>query len=322
MPIADWSLRIQESQTVDAIEAYLRDLLEKRSAGGVLIGLSGGVDSAVLTTMAVRALGKERVHVYHLYDRDSERESEHNARRVADSLGLELVVESIEPVMRQKGIYSSPFMRLAIVSRRMNRWLLDLYRSLCGETPFISTLRRDRFGGHRVRKLIYDLTIRPVEAAFNARHLYRREMLEGKAQKENWLLLGAANRSECMVGWFVKDGIDDVPLSPLMGLYKTQVQQLAAYLGIPPEVRDQVASPDMMRGVTDEFALGIRYATVDIILDGVDRGCSDEELIAAGAAEGEISLVRELHQHSAWKRESEHEDPPVDGTVRGTVRAC
>jgi NAD+ synthase len=86
--------------------------------------------------------------------------------------------------------------------------------------------------------------------------------LESKARAQNWLLLGAANRSEWETGWFVKDGVDDLPYQPLMGLYKTQVRQLGRYLGVPGEIQQQVPSPDMMRGISDEYALGMSYSTI------------------------------------------------------------
>ncbi len=184
----------------------------------------------------------------------------------------------------------------------------------------MSTLRQGKFGGRRLKKLVYNLTVRHIEAGFNARHIYRREMLEKRAQDQNWLLLGAANRSECLVGWFVKDGIDDLPFSPLMGLYKTQIRQLAAYLGIPSEVQKQVPSPDMMKGIGDEFAMGVTYSNIDIILDGMDRALSDDEIIASGVTRREIYLVREMNRLSVWKRESEHDKPPGDGGVRGGFR--
>lgn len=321
MPSASPLLRIDESRTAKAIEGYIRDLLHKRSARGVLIGLSGGLDSAVLSALAVRALGKDLVHVAYLFDRDSEPESERKARVVADWLDLDLEVQDIQPAMREKRVYAPLIMRISPLSGLVTRQLINnSYRLLFAESPFMSTLRQGKFDGHRLKKLVYNLTVRHIEAGFNARHIYRREMLEKRTQCQNRLLLGAANRSECLVGWFVKDGIDDLPFSPLMGLYKTQVRQLAAYLGIPSEVQNQVPSPDMMKGIGDEFAMGVTYSNIDIILDGMDRDLPDEEMIAFGVTREEIYLVREMNRLSIWKRESEHDDPPVDGGVHGGLR--
>lgn len=319
---ADALLEIDESRVADAIEKHIRDLLDQCSARGILIGLSGGLDSAVLATLAVRAVGKELVHVSYLYDRDSEKESEQKAGLTADWLGLELEVQNIEPEMHRRRIHGPQIMRLGgfcgSVGRRIaHNW----YRLMFAESPFVSTLRQGKFNGHTLKESIFDHTVRHIEDGFNARHVYRREILEKRAKDKNWLLLGAANRSEFLVGWFVQGGIDDLPLSPLMGLYKTQVRQLAVYLKIPLEIRNQIPSPDMMRGITDEFTMGISYSKIDIILDSMERGLSDEEMIAAGVTRKEISLVHEMNRLSVWKRESEHDQPPVDGGVSGGLRA-
>jgi NAD+ synthase len=323
MPLSESLLKIDEGRAAEGIEKYIRDLLDQHSARGILIGLSGGLDSAVLSTLAVRALGKGLVHVCYLYDRDSEKDSQHRARLVADRLGLELHLHNIDQAMQEKRIYAPLIVRLSGISGFLSRCLVNRsYRLIFAESPFVSTLRQSEFDGHRLKKLVYKSTLRHIEAGFNARHIYRREVLEKQAEDRGWLLLGAANRSECLIGWFVKGGIDDLPLSPLMGLYKTQVRQLAAYLGIPSEIRSRIPSPDMMKGLTDEFVLGINYSTIDVVLDGMDRGLSDEEMIACGIARKQISRVRELNRLSAWKRESKHAHPPVDGGTGGGIRVA
>jgi len=123
------------------------------------------------------------------------------------------------------------------------------------------------------------------------------------------------------VGWFVKDGIDDLPISPIMGLYKTQVRQLAAHLELPAVIREQIPTPDMLKGVTDEFAVGIPYARTDMVLDGMECGLSNEEMAARGVTRNEIEHVLKIHHLSKWKRESPHETPPVDGSVDGGLRS-
>jgi NAD+ synthase len=320
MPSKSSLLKIDAGRAAKQIQSYIQNLVAKYSARGVLIGLSGGIDSAVLTTLAVRALGKDLVHVSYLYDRDSERESRHKARLVANWLGLELEVRNIEPLMRARGIYAPIIMRIVALSRFLNRHLLDKScRLILSESPFISTLRGG-FNGSKFKSWVYNSSVRHIEAGFNSRHIYRREMLEKEAKDHNWLLLGAANRSEYLVGWFVKDGIDDLPLSPLIGLYKTQVQQLAAYLKIPSEIQNQIPSPDMMKGVSDESAIGMSYTKLDIVLDSMGRGLTSEEMMSVGTTEGEISLVREMNRLSFWKRKSEHVDSPVDGSMSGGLR--
>ncbi|MHC4572106.1 MAG: NAD(+) synthase [Planctomycetota bacterium] len=296
-------LAIDTKRVAESIEGYIQRLLDTNSAEGVIIGLSGGIDSAVLTALAVRALGAERVYVYHLYDRDSERDSRRNAQLIADWLGIKFKLHNIDPTMHKRRIYTPVIMRIIALSGSINRWLTTkLHRIFHGESPFMSSLRKDSFNGNKLKKFLYNNTIRHIEESFNARHIYRRRFLEKRAEEHNWLVLGAANRSECMVGWFVKGGIDDMLFSPLNHLYKTQVRQLATYLGVPSEIRHQIPSPDMLKGIDDEVAIGIDYATLDIILHGLDNNLSDKQITSLGATTEQVSHVQRMHKLSAWKR--------------------
>jgi NAD+ synthase len=281
------------------------------SSGGIVIGLSGGIDSAVLATLAVRAVGKERVNAYYLYDRDSSKQSQAMADLIAGWLGIELRHHDITPAMREMRIYSPLVMKITAVSGCMNRFLSNrLNRLLRREPFFVRTLRKGAFDRNRIERFFYEHTLGCVEAAFNARHIYRRRFLEQKSEENNCLLLGAANRSEWMVGWFVKDGVDDLYFSPLIGLYKTQVLQLAKFLGVPEQIRNRRPSPDMVKGITDESALGINYATLDVILYCMDRGMSDEQIISAGVAREDLNRVRTMNRLSVWKRRRGNTGPP------------
>ena len=154
----------------------------------------------------------------------------------------------------------------------------------------------------------------------NARHIYRRKVLEGQAASNGWLLIGAANRTEWQVGWFVKDGIDDLSIQPIKGLYKTQVRQLAKHLQLPTGVIAQSPTPDMIKGITDEFALDMRYQKIDLALDHLDGDLTREEIAEAGCSEDEIQRVHEMNRLSSWKRGKRPMDPPVDGSSRGGLR--
>ncbi len=321
MPSVEPILKIDFPAVVKRIEGDIQENVLKHSTRGVLIGLSGGIDSAVLSTLAVRALGKEKVYLSFLYDRTTEKESKRKALLIAHWLGVKLESKNIDPAISEMGVYKPLVMRLDVLSNSVSRYLINnLYRWLLQESPFVSTLRRGNFGRNKLKELIFNSTVRHIEASFNARHIYRRRVLEKKAKEENLLLLGATNRSEWEVGWFVKGGIDDLPHSPLIGLYKTQIKQLAAYLGIPSEVKNQIPSPDMMRGVTDEFALGISYNKIDIILDGLDHNLSEAEIIVRGVKKKEISLIREMNRLSAWKRGAQHSERPVADRGNGGWR--
>ena len=102
-----------------------------------------------------------------------------------------------------------------------------------------------------------------IENGFNIRHITRRKMLEEYSEKNNLLLVGAANRAESFVGWFVKDGIDDLPVELILDLYKGQVRQLAEYYEVPESITREKPSPDMFKGLGDEDLIGHQYSTID-----------------------------------------------------------
>ncbi len=319
---------MKENLTIDAplavqlIGSYLKNLVESQKSNGLLLGLSGGIDSSVLVTIAVKAVGKEYVHASFLFDRDSEKSSEKKARIMAQWLGIKLETADISPAMKKKKVYAPLIMKLVPYSSLFNRLIQHSYRFVNGEVPFKTSLKVGSRALERswIKHLMYDFSIRHIDRGFSERHRYRRKVLEEKAKEENLTLIGAANRSEFSVGWFVKDGIDDLPIQPMTGLYKTQVWQLASYLGLPDEIQAQLASPDMMFGITDEFGIGHNYRQLDIILDMMEQKKTDEEIINYGISKRDIDDVRELTKFSEWKRESVHEEPPVQGGVGGNVR--
>jgi NAD+ synthase len=315
-------LKIDERRTLENIEGYVQHLYEKNAANGVLIGLSGGVDSSVLSALAVNALGAGSVHMAYLYDQHSDRMLRRSARMVSEWLGLELEERSIEPAMREMGVYSPFGMRATSFAGLLNRLVHEAYRLIFRESPFVSSLRLGSAEASKggLAHLGFRSMIRQPEAGMNARHRYRRRILEDNARNRNWLLMGAANRTEWLVGWFVKDGIDDLPFQPIMGLYKTQVRQIAAFLEVPAEVLVQAPSPDMMRGITDEFALGLSYSKIDIILDHLEGGLTKDTVLSTGCSEGEIQLVREMNRLSHWKRVSAQTHYAADGGPEGGLR--
>lgn len=314
---------IDEPRTIETIEAYLRQLLERQGCRGFVLGLSGGLDSTLLTALAVRAVGRERVHVFFLFDRDSAPWSERDAECVAEWLGLTLERCDITPVMRTRGVYRPLALRLSVLSPRLNRGLSWLYQRIAGESPFVSSLRAGagELDGGALQRWLFAHLVRPVEESFNFRHRYRRELLERIARDAGYQLIGAANHSEAMVGWFVKNGIDDLPIQPLLGLYKTQVRQLARYLEVPEAVLHRRPSPDMLRGMTDELGLQMPYRQLDEVLDAIHRQLDDAELLDHGIEPAERRTVEELHRLSAWKRASPHETPPVDGRAGSAFRS-
>ncbi|WP_411964696.1 NAD+ synthase [Haloferax sp. YSMS24] len=124
------------------------------------------------------------------------------------------------------------------------------------------------------------------------------------ANHENRIVLGTGNRAEAMTGYFTKYGDQAVDCNPIGNLYKQQVRQLAAHVGVPEELVLQTPSAEMWSGQTDESELGLTYDVLDAILAlHVDGPLSKTALVRhLGVTEAQVDRVVELYERSAHKR--------------------
>lgn len=123
------------------------------------------------------------------------------------------------------------------------------------------------------------------------------------SEYRNQLVIGNCNLSEKMTGYFVRYGDSGSDVDPIAGLYKTQVFQLARWIGVPDVIVDKAPSPDMAPGMTDEFALQMRYELLDQILWCLAHAMEPANIQeSTGADEQQISYVRELVRLSAPMR--------------------
>ena len=125
------------------------------------------------------------------------------------------------------------------------------------------------------------------------------------------MLIGAANRAEAFVGWFVKDGVDDLPIELLLSLYKGQVRQMADYFEVPESITKEKPSPDMFKGLGDEDLIGYRYSVIDKVAYVEENGLTPEVAYGNGVSEQEYIRILKLHELSEWKRANPHEYPKL-----------
>ena len=296
---------------------FIREKVKEQKKDGVLLGLSGGVDSATMATLATFAIGPKKVWAFYLPDRDSEIKFLRRAQKIVDKLGANFKLRNITKTVRQEDIYKSLMMRLAPLSRILNKLMIFIsnrliYPLFFKESGFVLALKQGEPAKNRIKKIINNTLAAAVDKSFTVRHIQRRKILEKFAEENNLLLIGAANRSESFVGWFVKDGVDDLPLEPLLGLYKNQVQQLAKFLDVPAEIVEQPPSPDMLKGVGDEDIIGFPYEKIDKVAYILEHGLNHELALNDGVSPREFDGIKKLHQLSAWKRNNNYEFPNVE----------
>jgi NAD+ synthase len=124
---------------------------------------------------------------------------------------------------------------------------------------------------------LFSKTETPLERG-NISARCRMVVLYNRAKKLNYLVIGTSNRSELMMGYFTKFGDGACDAVPMIDLYKTQVWQLAKMLGVPQRVIDKVPTAGLWEGQTDEGEMGITYHDLDMILNAIDHGKSDDEI--------------------------------------------
>ena len=135
------------------------------------------------------------------------------------------------------------------------------------------------------------------------KHRLRMVLLYSYAERENLLVVGTANKTEALTGFFVKYGDGAADIMPLLPLYKTQVRQLARFIHVPERIIDKAPTPDLIPGITDEFAIGISYEKLDIILSGLDTNMAVEDIAAkADVKQKTIEYVKELVAKSEHMR--------------------
>jgi NAD+ synthetase len=130
----------------------------------------------------------------------------------------------------------------------------------------------------------------------------RMVVLFDQSAKLDALPIGTGNKTERLLGYFTWHADDTPPLNPLGDLFKSQVWELARYLGVPARLVEKAPTADLQADQTDEADLGISYAGADAILSQLLLGYSDDELVARGFVREDVALIRRRVDSTHWKR--------------------
>lgn len=295
MSLADLLLLEDPALIANQIEEFIRQQVSLRGKAGCILGMSGGIDSALAATLAVRALGKERIFALSLPERDSAKETPSDARMMADTLGIAMKEIDLSPILRQIGVYGlEPFTPELPKEVQADYVKREFYRQLGDDPPFLNMLK----GGAG------DPTMQRHVAYLSIKHRLRMLILYFSGEQQNRFVLGTCNKSEKMTGFFIKYGDSATDLDPLGGLYKTQIWQLSRYLGIPEKIINKAPSPDLAPGITDEESMGMPYKTLDMVLLGMEIGLEDRAIAReAGISPEQVEYVRSMTTLSAHMRE-------------------
>jgi len=264
----------ETDRITDAVRGQVARQLRRK---GVVLGLSGGIDSSVTAALCVRALGADRVLGLFMPERDSSGESLRLGQLLADHLGIEAVREDISDTLAGAGCYARRDRALKSVFPNFSTecvWKIVL-SSLFGNSPyrvFSAVMRLP--DGTTTRRRMPLAVYQEIVAATNFKQRVRKMMEYYHADRLRYAVAGTPNLLEYDQGFFVKLGDGAADLKPIAHLYKTQVYQLAEYLDVPREIRERPPTTDTysMEQTQEEFFFSLPYAQMDACLYGKNHG--------------------------------------------------
>ncbi len=266
--VMKFDLTTEAERITRFLQAQAADL--KRE--GAVIGLSGGVDSALAATLCVRAFGAERVLGLALPERESNPVSLPLALEQAERLGIRCEVKEITPVVEACGAYArrDEAVRSVVPEHTPEcRIKLTLPPDLLERDAYnLFTLTVTGPGGLTRSVRLPKPALLGIVAATNLKLRARMLHLYLEAERSNSFVCGTTNRSESLLGYFVKYGDGGVDVEPLAHLYKTQVYALAEHLQVVRGTLERAPSPDTFGiPVSDqEFYTRLPYPTLDLLL--------------------------------------------------------
>ena len=269
------------------IESAMKEVVLKRfKKKGVVLGLSGGVDSSTVATLAVRALGKDRVLGLLMPERHSSSDTLRLSCLIADHLGIKAIHEDISRLLETAGCYQRQDEAIRLVIPDYGEgWKSKLVLPSVVEGEqfrLFSVIAESPAGEHVEARLSLEAYL-GVVAATNFKQRIRKMLEYYHADRVNYAVLGTPNLLEYDQGFFVKLGDGSADLKPIAHLYKTQVYKLAGHLGVPAEICSRPPTTDTysMPQSQEEFYFSLPYGKMDLVLFGKNNGYSAEEIAPA-----------------------------------------
>jgi len=301
-------LKLDAVVVVDRIvQAIRRFVLKDLRRKGAVLGLSGGIDSSVVAALSVRALGEDRVLGLLMPERDSAEESLILGQFIGDHLGIKTIVEDITPLLDGAGCYRR---RDEMIRRVIPHYAPDykckiVLPGLLHQESYrvFSVVVQSPDGQVTKARLPLD-AYHGIVAATNFKQRIRKMMEYYHADRLNFAVMGTPNRLEYDQGFFVKNGDGSADVKPIAHLYKTQVYQLAEYLGIPEDIRNRPPTTDTysMSQSQEEFYFSLPYDKMDLCLYGNNHHVLSVEVARAVGLTSE--QVETVYRDIAAKRKA------------------
>lgn len=303
MTFGPQTLEIDLAAETEKFTARITDYLRRTRRKGVVVALSGGIDSSVSAALAVHALGPDRVFGIHMPERESSAETLRISTSLSDALGIDSTVEDITDVLDAYGAYRRRDDAIRLVypdygpQHRSKIVLPSVVDSDSYRLYSVVVVPPD--GEEETHRLTPEAYL-GIVAATNFKQRVRKTFEYYHADRLNYVVAGTPNRLEYDQGFFVKLGDGAADVKPIAHLYKTQVYALAEHLGVPEEIRLRPPTTDTysLPQSQEEFYFSLPHERMDLCLYGKNNDVPVEQVAeAAGLTTEQVNRVyRDIDQ--------------------------
>jgi NAD+ synthase len=302
--------KLETERIVSELRQNVRQVM--RRYGGV-VGISGGVDSAVVLALCVQAFGPERIAAIIMPERDSDPDSEGLARLVAKNYDVKPILEDITPALEGFGCY---IRRDEAIHRVFPEYDANLgYKAkivlpqnvLDDDTLNVFNLTIITPDGEEKTQRLPIREYLQIVAASNLKQRTRMMTLYYHAELRNYAVIGTANKNEHSQGFFVKYGDGGVDIQPIAHLLKTQVYQLAKYLDVPEVIQERAPTTDTYSApcTQQEFFYRLPFETMDLLWYAQEQNIPVSE-ISQGMGLSSVQIDRAFKDFTSKQRTTQY----------------
>lgn len=301
-----------EAVTNKIISKLQNDVLHNLKRLGAVVGTSGGIDSSVCLALSAKAFGPEKVLAIMMPEKDSSKNSEELARELTAKFGVRTIKEDITSALLGFKCYER---RDEAVRRvfpeydpKTHKMKIGIKQSgLSNNLPPVFSLTIIDSNGNQEDKILPVKEYLTIVAASNFKQRSRMSMLYFHAESLHYAVIGTPNKHEQEQGFFVKYGDGGADLMPIGNLYKTQVYQLANWLGVPKGIIDRTPTTDTYSAeqTQEEFFFQLPYGLMDRYWYGFENGYSPEE-VAEVMGESKEKVIALFNNFERKKRTTDY----------------
>jgi NAD+ synthase len=310
MPFDTRVLELDCASVTEKMCSFIREQMLWMRRDGAVVGMSGGIDSALCAELCTRALGKEKVVGIILPEKESDPRSAQYAAAEANKLGIRTLTIDVTPILESLGAYQK--------RDRFIRTLFPEYDERCKSKIVLPSKLLDtdsltffrlivECGGQSRSARLDNAGLRQIVSATNMKQRTRMTSLYYQAELWNYLVCGTTNKSETVQGFFVKYGDGGVDIEPIADLYKVQVYQMARHLGVIDDIIRRDPSPDTfsMSQSDEEFYFRIPFDRLDLLLYAWEKQ-SDVKQVCEALSLTEEQVRRAFRDFSSKSNTTKH----------------